>query len=457
MAWAFVLADYAFSFTSYNFGVSPGARNVMLGFLALFITGYWFGDVVLDPEPAGIRGREPKPQAPPVASRIDMARFVRWLAIIGLVGALMMTVDYLFLRHLDYSAGVAGARSQLQLGIRAGGSSQPALFRPGVGSNPWSITSRVLGEFATVAVALLLLRGERLRDRVTVGLCLSALVVHFFALTLTGGRNSIAVALIVLFGAVLVRRGLGKRTLPPIKTVRLGLAAMVPAAGVYFIYIFRARQALRGTTAFGALLTLQSSFLLKVKPEAWAILDGSSLLSTMLVPLIQLQTYIAHSFQEFSLLIAQRPRPGPFFGLYDLYVPGLFVSKFHVISPDHMHNVIFSSNRTGVYESLLGSLYRDFGVTGCLVAGFLFGALAGVVWRRLHRGGGLQWELGATYVVAAIIASPVVSILNTGTGFELLTALLVTVVLARRVSDRMPATTPVARPGALATVSGMRS
>jgi oligosaccharide repeat unit polymerase len=94
-----------------------------------------------------------------------------------------------------------------------------------------------------------------------------------------------------------------------------------------------------------------------------------------------------------------------------------------------------SANVYGWYSTAWGGMYLDFGVIGALVGILVCGWLAGRVYRRALINGDPGARLLMCYVVAGVIATPLLSIFTISISLLILMSLLVTAWILRPVKS----------------------
>jgi len=152
--------------------------------------------------------------------------------------------------------------------------------------------------------------------------------------------------------------------------------------------------------------------------------------------------YATHEIPMLDRTLAYTGQLGPYYGAYQFYLLAAFAQR---VTPWWSVDAVMlpqlkAANVYGWFSTAWGGMYLDFGAGGALVAVLICGWLAGIVYRRALIDGDDGARLLMCYVVAGIIATPVLSIFTISISLPILVSLLV----ASFVISRAPG--PVATP-----------
>jgi hypothetical protein len=241
-------------------------------------------------------------------------------------------------------------------------------------------------------------------------------VICFGCFFLSGGRNNFVVGSVFVFfyffleRASFRARGVGrdrKFSFP------LGLKILSVVGVCYVLYLFVERARIRGMDLEGAVRALGENYNVGVyMPD---FLSGTLL--QIYYCLVFVFFYITHSLSYLSAYFDIDYSPltlgGYSFSIIFRVVDVLFGTNFVVDSFERMLVA-------GVYLTLPGSIYIDFGFTGVFIAGI---ALAGIsIWcvsRALKSNNGNGMMLASSCLTIAAL-SPVFSAFSVGNGFSIM-------------------------------------
>tara|TARA_Y100001949_G_scaffold168132_1_gene166509 strand:- start:12727 stop:13470 length:744 start_codon:yes stop_codon:yes gene_type:complete len=145
--------------------------------------------------------------------------------------------------------------------------------------------------------------------------------------------------------------------------------------------------------------------------------------------LVYLSFYITHAFTYLNdyFVAAYSPYMGGGYNFPQLarLIDVAFGSNFFEGGRERMLLV-------GVYLTLPGSLYLDFGVVGSLVFSSLIGLCCGYLARNLARLA-LYQKLWLAYIAVALVFSPIYSIFGMANGFSMIFILILVVLFSMKV------------------------
>ncbi|WP_308367616.1 oligosaccharide repeat unit polymerase [Microbulbifer sp. TB1203] len=270
---------------------------------------------------------------------------------------------------------------------------------------------------APVLLACLLLSRSRWQKGGVLEFCLWVLVVVCFAsFFLSGGRNSyvVGVVFILFYFSLEKKRSVGGEGSEGGRNLRFPLWIKVFSVFGFFyvLYIFVERAEIRGTNLEGAVFALAKNYNVDVVVPEW--IPGAFL--QIYYCFLFLVFYVTHSLSYLSSYFELGYSPniggGYSFSVVFRIIDVLFGTSY---VPDALDQLIIP----GVYLTLPGTMYVDFGLFGAFLAGILLAFLSLVyVSRALRRGG---WSLLAgAYLLTLLALSPIFSITNVGNGFSTL-------------------------------------
>lgn len=431
ISWLLVSLIYFASPIQFNQEWTTHTTVFVIGFFTIFTIGYLSGKefVIIISDTFRINlfrqsRRKNSAIKNTATGKIDvnyrLDKFTNLIAVIGLIGSLMLAMDLLFARGIDFRQGISLARDLMN---------QQVIEQGGIPSGRiWSISARVLTGFLPIAALIALLRIEQFRAS-TLRMVFLSLIVQFACDTLSGGRNNIFMTLVILSMAILLRLIQGrKHILSHFIILRFfrkwGLPLVLIFLG-YILFIFIDRESIRGRDLFQAYENIENSWLITLSFDITHLTINEGFIANITLACVYLLLYFVHGLNELNLLCSQIPEPGPFYGVHALFLPALFANKLGLISSDNILGVSESLERSGIYFTALGSLYLDFGYTFSFVVFLLLGLCTGFLWKLFKLGYGLCVEMLCAYLLLSVTISPFFLSLNTGNGFQILLALVV--------------------------------
>lgn len=333
------------------------------------------------------------PTIDPAIKRIVVLSTV--FAVIGLIGALYRGVDIFFGRGLDFSQGIGTARLENIARVEAGGAAQ----------NPLAGIARIMINFSVIATMALVLRWENF-PKVRIRQILAIFYIILILSILEGGRNTIAVSLIMVGACMIVRRHQGRVGLPGGKAVRraiLLLALLVPA---FFIYIFIDRFEALGYGVGYAITNLENVF--NVKFSDAVVTANDNLIQATLTGLAATSLYFTHFLNELEWVLEWVKHNDLAGGAYNFHLVALVLSRMGLTDLTFDYETL---TRPGVYVSAFGELAIDFGFVGAISVCAIIGALIGRGWLNARRRASVSGEIFLALGLAALLVSPLYSII----------------------------------------------
>jgi hypothetical protein len=408
---AVALAVYLLGPIKYREGVGLRTYAFVLACLACFCLGSGVRRVRIRPD---------EPRWQPAPSTVD--RVVRMAAIAGLVGIAIFAFDRIFLSGLDYSRGVTTLRFEQQSSQAL---SQAAAPHSG---SILSNLGQLLTPFSIPAYLLYILRPQDLR-RHTRWLAHLSLVSPFVYAWLYGGRSPIALFLAFAGGAMAIRRIQGQRALPGRITFKIFVVVLLALVAFYVSYIFRERDRFVQRSGYGALVTqLERSNDTETAAALRDLPQRGRVAQAVAGDVLYLSYYFSHELPTLNRALTYQGRLGPYYGRYEMYLPSVLVGRVlpGLTAEKQITTEGQSANILGLFSTAWGAMFFDFGRGGALFFAFICGLFARHVYRRALRDGNLAAKLLLAYVIAGIIAIPVVSEFTISNALPTLLAIFVT-------------------------------
>lgn len=415
VAWSLCLLVFWFGPAQPKERVSVGTWSVIAACIVVFELGC--RSATMKNGPPDSKGHATDSEGPAYNYAIAIRRFA-WL---GLFGGLCLIVDKLFFSGVDYSAGFSAARLQAAQRGAAGDldyARTPLLY---LGQASYS--------FATVAFTLAILHAHAVRRRLVYGAALSLLAPT--AVTgIYGGRAGLLLPLLLAFAAVVLRvlRGRGLRTLAFLAPVFL---VLVIGSSLYNRYVLSQRWSLKGAGNYGTQVRLlQDSRDFYIKPWARGAMESGTLAPQTVVNLFDLSTYVAGGPVHFERVMQNSSRIGPYLGQYQARsIATLLLRNIPQLSYyEAIGDELAAERLNGVFLTAWGAGFVDFGWVGLVVSVYLWGLASGRVWRRAVNSDDTGSALLACFLFAAIVVSPLHSLVGFGTGLFL----LIDIIIARK-------------------------
>lgn len=313
---------------------------------------------------------------------------------LGLLGAILRTYDFIYLRGLDYSLGIGSARLENMKLVNENLSEFRYL----------SALGRSLIGFSTVSAMIAVLRFEVLPWRIIRYAFFSFLMMIFLSV-IEGGRNTIIVNIIIIISCFVTRSSTNKKPIPSHYGLKIILFCAVMLSISFVIYIWLDRMSALGYDQLSHIQALESGF--NIEFYDW-IKDGKfPFISQIFIVLSGIILYITHGLNEFSILITSNHELPLSYGAYNF---DLIITLLGYAIGQNLKFEPTMLDRQGVYLTALGELYLDFGLLGLLSFIAMLSICVGINWKKLQRQNLLFSELLNSYTIAGIIVSPLYSI-----------------------------------------------
>ena len=395
-------------------------------YVAGCIAAFAFGGIV----EWRMRGRSQHGSGTRVAA-LRLEKVIRATALIGLGGAVLIAIDKIFLSGLDFSEGVTAVRFLREQAVSSG--TATALPR-----SPLLYAGYVTFAFSVAAYVLYLLTDTPLTASTRI-LAVTGLASPFLYSFVYGGRSPLFLVIGMACAAVLVR--ILTRSSPFASTAAaLSLLGLIVVSVVYGSWILAERFAATDTTSIEQ---LQQRF--ETTYGATVTSLPPALSNDKAMHVVMDTYYFSHELPMLERTLNAKVAVGPYLGAYQLYLLAAFGER--VVPSWNIDSVMIpqlkAANVYGWFSTAWGGMYLDFGLFGALVAVAICGWLAAMVYRAGLSTADDGARMLMCYVIAGIIASPILSIFTISISLPILVSMIITSALLR-VSWRVPA--PLAQP-----------
>ncbi len=234
---------------------------------------------------------------------------------------------------------------------------------------------------------------------------------------LSGGRNAFAISIVILLVFSLAQKGIFRDVSAStgVRKKRGGKFRLILlVSGIIFsLYLFAERGEIRGETALESIRRMAWDNGIDVYvPELMSTGFAAALYGVVLF----LIYYLVHSFQFFYDYLSIG---------YSPYLLGVYSYNFIFRVLEYLLGTNFSGGAmgrlliSGVYLSMPGSFYVDFGVFGVFFKGLLFGFFAGLFRVLALRHGRFEDIFLFSLFAGSLYLSPIYSVTNVSNGLSL--------------------------------------
>jgi hypothetical protein len=381
----------------------------VLGFaLAAAAAGVWSGASPLE-APAG-----------PERARLD--RLIGGFAVIGLLAALMVAIDKVFITGLDLSVGLGELRHELQTEGGGDKARTPLL---------WLGTA--LYSFSNVALVLYLLCGQ-VCSRGSAACVCAASFSPALVVALYGGRSSAFVTLMLFVGACCARLASRQSLLPRAPLIRPLLLAHAGLVVVGSLYIFSVRATAKGETSAAALDRFLNVIDARLSPAAERLVQSDSALGDVSANVAMVGVYLTHPLRELDYLVVDPRLAGPLLGAYQGAFPLRGIQVLLGLPDTLFADLGEAVERAGLFFTVWGGMLLDFGLWLAPLVSAGLGLLAGVLHRKGARGS-LRSRVLLSYAYAWILLGPMHSGFVFGNSLQTLACMLLAAPLLPRLTD----------------------
>ena len=190
-------------------------------------------------------------------------------------------------------------------------------------------------------------------------------------------------------------------------TGKLALAVLFVLAVVVFGYVFVDRAA-ASEIAFGdAYALFVSDLRLELGHDLLAKLDGPA--GAVWFASSMLWTYVTHAMSELDVLLRE-PNLVHAYGLYQFPQLGQLLTK--MTGASYGYDVFSQLPSPGMYVTLYGASYIDFGHAGAMVTAVTLGAVTGKAMRHLASGRFAAFGLAAPLLWTVGLFAPITSVVT---------------------------------------------
>jgi hypothetical protein len=322
-------------------------------------------------------------------------RLIILASLLALCGLLLHLYDKVFIMNIDYSAGIAWARQKwIANGVARGGR-----------ISSWqSATGHILVNFYFIVILIVLLFWKELpKFYKYFGYSVSVIAVLIYSASM-GSRTVPLFFLLYVITVLLLGKSIGKRFLP--EGFRCLFVLLCLLIFIYNIFVFHERGKAHGG---GSPRQYTQSFFSKLRGEQTSGFNMGENLSGFLGELfhygILTTIYINHNQWTFDYILTLDDRPGQ--SMFNTLYAGLV--KLGIITKEQITNRAFS----GVFLSLPGCAYYDFGILGLITISIFHGTFLFTADRLVRKSKLKIWHLFLFILVGMFsLISPLTSAAN---------------------------------------------
>ena len=246
-----------------------------------------------------------------------------------------------------------------------------------------------------------------------------SLIFGFFSLFLSGGRNGFFIGLIYIFVYYLIFIKVQLKVAGNVRLIskksKLLIYGMVFFGVIYSLNIFVERFNYQGMEPLYVLTHISKDYNVDI------YIPDSDFMIVFYVVAIYLLFYVTHAFNYLDSYFVSEYSP-IFMGAYNFPIPTRFLDL--LLNLNNNENLKDNLIQPGVYLTLPGSLYLDFGYVGSIlfvsILSFCFG-----VWLKKHTYIPLYKRMIVSYIGVLFLFSPIYSVLGTANGFSILLLLII--------------------------------
>lgn len=257
---------------------------------------------------------------------------------------------------------------------------------------------------------------------------LGGIILGLGCLFLTGGRNAffISIGFIGIFIFLFLSKSQLERAIPSV--LRKAIYVFLLFGFFFSMKIFVDRFEVHGFDASVMLFHLKREYGVNVQD----LENASELYLSVYSSWVYLVYYMIHAFTFFEQYIAQSVSP-ELMGVYNFSIVARFIDL--IAGTSYVADGIDALIVRGVYLTLPGSLYVDFGFLGGLISAGVLGSVFGALAARLTKLKFYQ-KMWLVYICTIMLFSPFYSVVGIANGFSFLFLLTIIVVLSFRLKRR---------------------
>lgn len=282
-------------------------------------------------------------------NQYKMQKSIDICAIFSLVGIVLLAIDRIYIKGIDYSAGLRVARY--------------AWLHSEVGSTPIGKIANIIIPFYSVALYFTYINFEKITKRTTKFLGIfSGVGVPFIHAILNGGRSNILILLIYLLVLSSIRKAFGLRMIPAFKHKKILITGAALIMFAYVLSVFMSSASLGGYS----LLEQLNAQLYSLGGKA----PDTGRLSSLLIIILLFFSYAYHGSWILGsyATIYKAVNDGSYTGSFISSITGVF---------GFVPNTYSSDLWGGAFLNFPGAFYHDYGIVGVFVSAVLLGFLLG--------------------------------------------------------------------------------
>lgn len=292
-------------------------------------------------------------------SHKKLSFIIHFSIITSISGIVIVLLDRIFVRGIDYSLGFRAARYQwLSLG--------------NVGSI-WGKLGNLMIPFSYCALFMGIFHWEHISKKQRFLSLASGFGVQTFFAVLNGGRSNILMALIFAFTTCVMRKSQGKRFIPRIKglPIYIGIASIL-----LFIYVSVIFYAFTDNNLDYLELTARN---LGAELNGWYFENSNPFMNTV----IQIVLYLLHGIYYTGAVLLNNSGIANLNSNMSLRGILVILARLHLV--DYQMELPSFDGGGGNFVALPGILIYDYGYLGFAAATILLGILTGSVLKCLNQ------------------------------------------------------------------------
>lgn len=339
------------------------------------------------------------------SNEIYNKNYLRFIIYAPIIGLSLIIYERIFIRKISYLEGIRHARYQ---------------WLNSIGGNWESILGNILVSFSYVSLFYLIINFNRLNKSDSIKLFCSSLVLGGLSL-LNGGRSTILLAICVFITAFLLRNSNHKK-----KYSYIVYSIFIIATILITSIITLSSLSLSNESLFKELL-LKQIYYLKGEPSQDLVINEHSDIYYLIIYFLSYLYHAQWTTQTMSTNFTS-------YGSYLFYPFGILFNKISSGYIDIFSGGSFSDE--GIFLSLPGAFYHDFGYIGLIILSALTGLITGISLAVLRNStfiGGIKASLILANVILLIL-SPIVPAFGFAYIFHVIFAFLAVGVIFRNVN-----------------------
>jgi oligosaccharide repeat unit polymerase len=288
----------------------------------------------------------------------EVEEIIRWGLWISLLGFCLLFIDKIYVQKIDFSQGLAFARTQWQLRVEQ---------RNGTASSPFSVLGYLFGGAFFLSLSLTLSKHVFLSEAKRVTYFILGFILLMINSIAIGGRSLLLLAIpLISFGYFSLKRG----KLPQLWRNRR-INRVFQITGIlgtsYILFVFYSRAVASNLN----IVAYSQGFMdyLGLVPKPWfSELVASSRIGSILALLNLAISYLTHSLSTFAAIVEHGRDSGD----------GIFALWLAIGSKLGIFGTPTKCFLAGRLPSLPGELYAKWGLLGLMLGAGALGLIAGV-------------------------------------------------------------------------------